>query len=175
VIRFRYPTANALHDALEQLLEQPAATSRHSDTPIPVDVYREGSEIVVEAALSGVQLDDIELSAEAGLLTIHAQIPITDRDYAVHERPSGSLSRILKLPDECEIEEARASLRDGVLRITLPRPTAAVSHAIRVEIATDAGQPSTIVMEKTPQVVDAVKGKDYRDITSGPQSRRKRS
>lgn len=155
MIRFRYPSADALRDALEQLLEQPVATAGDPDTPIPVDVYREGSEIVVEAALPGVRLSDIQLSGEAGLLPSHAQI------------------RILKLPDECDVEAACPSPGDGVLRITLTRPKATVSHAIKVEI--EADKPSTIVMGKTPQVVNAVKGKDYRDIETGPRPRRRRS
>ena len=41
MIRFRYPRATALRDALGNWLEQPAATVQDGDTPIPVDVCRE--------------------------------------------------------------------------------------------------------------------------------------
>jgi HSP20 family protein len=175
MIRFRYPSAHALRDALEEWLEQPAATSREGDTPIPVDVYQDGTEIVVEASLPGARLEDIELSCEEGLLAIRARIPETPRNYAVHESPSGNLSRIVALPSECSAEDARASLRDGVLRVVVPRPKAATRRAIKVEIASGASQPSKIVMEKTPQLMNAVKGKDYRDVESASPARRKRS
>lgn len=174
MIRFRYPSAHALRDALENWLDQPAATMQDGDTPIPVDVYREGAEVVVEAALPGAKLDDIELSCEPGLLSIRAQMPETRRNYAVHERPTGGLSRVLALPTGCILEEARASLREGVLRVTLPMPRLEGSHTIKVEIASDVNQPSTIVME-SPGVVDAVKGKDYRDVDPRSQPRRRRS
>ena len=45
--------------------------SREPDTwAIPVDVVREGEEIVVHASLPGVDPDDIEVSVEDNILTI---------------------------------------------------------------------------------------------------------
>lgn len=173
MIRFRYPSAGPLRDALEQWLEPPAATTHEGDTPIPVDVYRDGSEIVVEAALPGVKLDDIELSCEEGLLMIRAHVSETPRNYAVRERPTGGMSRALALPVECNVAEARASLQDGVLRVTLPMPKPKASHSIKVEIASEANQPSRIVME-SPRVVDAVKGKDYREVNPRTRPRGRR-
>ena len=173
MIRFRYPSSDALRTGLEQLLE--GSSPGDGETPIPVDVYKVGSEIVVEAELPGVQLSDIELSGEDGVLTIRAHGKSAQREYAIRERPFGDQSRLVRLPDDCDLPQARASLQDGVLRITVPRPKPAVSHSIKVEIATDVSRPSTIVLEKGPQVVDAVKGKDYREVDPGSRARRKRS
>jgi len=100
-------------------------------------------------------------------------MPETPRNYAVRERPVGGLSRDLALPTECNVAEARASLQDGVLRVTLPMPKPKTSHSIKVEIASDASQPSRIVME-SPRIVDAVKGKDYREVDPGSRPRGKR-
>lgn len=98
------------------------------------------------------------------------------RDYAVQEIPRGSFSRTLALPTECQVHDARASFQDGILKIVLPKSKATVAHTIRIETPTQAPESSRIVMEKNDgDIVDAVKGEDYREVDSKSPRRRGRS
>lgn len=171
-MRFVYNDLYALRTAAEQLAgQQPIATRRERDLPIPVDVYQDGNEIVVEGALPGARLEDIELSCEEGLLTVRGRVSSVDRDFAVQEIMRGSFSRSLALPAECDPEQARATYENGIVRIVQPRQR--VAHTIKVDVG-KADDSSRAVMEE-PVVVDAVKGEGYREVETETNRRRGRS
>jgi HSP20 family protein len=162
-MRFLYNDPYSLRRAVEQLAAEPlVGTHRQPDQPIPVDVYQDGNNVVIEGALPGARLEDLELSCDDGLLTVRGTVPAVDRDYAVQEIPRGAFSRTLALPSDCDVAEARASFDGGILRIVLPRSRQQTTHTIKVEVA-KADESSRIVMEK-PDVIDAVKGKGYREV-----------
>jgi HSP20 family protein len=174
--RFYFLDPLALSGALEQTMREPAR--RRMDEvdrrePIPVDVYREGDAIVIEGALPGARLEQIELNCQEGLLTIEASIPEAEREYAVREIARGPLSRSLALPPDANVEQATASYQDGILRIVVPRAAPARGRTIRVESTARPEEGSRIVMDRRQegdQIVDAVKGQDYDEV----QGRRKR-
>jgi HSP20 family protein len=176
-MRFIYSDPYGLRSAVEQLTgEQPIATRGERDIPIPVDVYQEANQVIIEGALPGARLEDLELTCEEGLLTVRGTVAPVDRDFAVQEIPRGSFSRTLALPAECAIDQARASFDNGIVRIVLPRQRQRVAHTIKVEVG-KSDDSSRIVMQK-PDVVDAVKGEDYREVTTRAaktSSRRPRS
>ena len=103
--------------------------SREPDTwAIPVDVVREGEEIVVHASLPGVDPDDIEVSVEDNILTIKGSTKESgetgvpkDGDYVVKERRSGSFRRALRLPKTADADKARPHYDNGVLTVSFPR------------------------------------------------------
>jgi HSP20 family molecular chaperone IbpA len=136
-MRFVYHDPYGLRSAVEQLVGQPVAT-RERDVPIPVDVYQQGNEIVIEGALPGARLEDLELTCEDGLLTVRGEVT--------------------------------PSFENGIIRIIVPRRGQRVAHTIKVEVgkATDT---SRIIMEK-PEVVDAVKGKGYREVETKTNRRK---
>lgn len=171
-MRFLYNDPYALRFAVEQLANQGGQPPAARDQPIPVDVYRQGSDIVIEGALPGARLEDLELSSEDGLLTVRGSIAPADRDFAVQEIPRGGFSRTLALPSECDIDQAKASFENGIVRITIPRQQQRTAHTIKVEVAA-SDQSSRIVMEK-PEVIDAVKGEGYTDVQNKPDKRKGR-
>lgn len=174
--RFYFLDPLALTGALEQTLREPArrrADQVDQRDPIAVDVYRDGDSIVIEGALPGARLEDIEVNCQEGLLTIQASISEEEREYAVREIPKGPLSRSLALPAEANPEQATASFQDGILKIVVPRVPPKTGRTIRVESAGRPEDGSRIVMERRndgDQIVDAVKGQDYKEV----EGRRKR-
>ncbi len=95
---------------------------------IPVDVIREGDEIVVHATLPGVDPDEIEVSVEENLLTIKGSTKASeetgerkDVDYLVKERRTGSFQRTLRLPKTADTDKARPHYDNGVLTVSFPR------------------------------------------------------
>ncbi|TMD41147.1 MAG: Hsp20/alpha crystallin family protein [Chloroflexi bacterium] len=171
-MRFLYNDPYALRIAVEQLANQASQAPPQRDQPIPVDVYRQGNDIVIEGALPGARLDDLELSCEEGLLTVRGTIAQSDRDFAVQEIPRGAFSRTLALPGECDIAQAKASFDSGIVRIVIPRQRQRAAHTIKVEVA-ESQDSSRIVMEK-PDVIDAVKGQGYTDVQNKNEKRKGR-
>ena len=111
---------------------------------IPVDVVREGDEIVVHASLPGVDPDDIEVSVEDNLLTIKGstkEIPETrerkEGDDLVKERRTGSFRRTLRLPKTADADKARLHYDNGVLTVSFPRLES--KKVKRLKISTGGG------------------------------------
>ena len=92
---------------------------------IPLDVTREGDDIVVKASLPGVDRKDIDVTIEENVLTVRAQVSEEteqkEENYLLRERHSGSFYRAVRLPDSVDSEKAESSYRDGVLTVRLPK------------------------------------------------------
>jgi HSP20 family protein len=103
-----------------------------------VDMYDRKGEIVVRAELPGVKKEDIELTITKDTLTIKAEVKrteeVAEEDYYVRERSFGTFSRTLALPVEVDSERAKASFKDGVLEVLLPKREEARPKEIKVEI-----------------------------------------
>jgi HSP20 family protein len=94
-----------------------------------MDMYETGDAIVVLLDLAGVDADKTEVHAEPHLLVVRGvrherhvtQQPNEQRNYHALEIPYGRFERSVRLPPGLDTESARASYRDGLLEITLPK------------------------------------------------------
>ena len=173
MMRFVYDDPRSLRSAVEKLVGQTRGPGE--ELPIPVDVYQQGNEIVIEGAIPGAIPASLQLTCEDGLLTVRGQVEPVARDFAVQEIPRGAFSRTLALPGECDVQQAHASCENGIVRIVVPRQKPRVAHTIKIEVAGGNGDSSRIVMEKPSDVVDAVKGEGYHEIEGGPSRRKRRA
>jgi len=62
-----------------------------------------------------------------------------DRDYRVVERARGSFSRSLRLPFSIDPKQVQATVKDGVLTITIPKPKDVQEKTSRVEVKREDG------------------------------------
>lgn len=100
-----------------------------------INIIGSETELVIEAEMPGLTLDDIEIVLNADELTIRGERrTVLPENAAVlrQERPSGSFERSFTLPAEIDSERATASLEHGVLTISLPKSKA--SRPRRLEI-----------------------------------------
>ena len=99
-------------------------SAERQDWSIPLDIVRDGENITVEASLPGVQPDDIDVTIEAGVLTIKADTKVEeerkDGGYVVRERRAGSFHRSLRLPEQVDADKVEPRFENGILTITLP-------------------------------------------------------
>lgn len=91
-----------------------------------VEVQETAKEVLVSAALPGVHKKDIHVDLTEDRLTIRAErtheTEHTDKDgQARRERRYGSICRSFTLPAPVKADLARASYKDGVLRLELPK------------------------------------------------------
>ena len=90
-----------------------------------VDVIEHSDSFEVVCDVPGVELKDIETSITANVLTIkgerkEARGP-ADKDAYRSDRRLGMFQRTLQLPLPVNASQVEAVLRDGVLRIVLPK------------------------------------------------------
>ncbi|HSO94047.1 MAG TPA: Hsp20/alpha crystallin family protein [Candidatus Dormibacteraeota bacterium] len=173
-MRFVYNDPRSLRNAVEQFVGQHAESQHLAEIPIPVDVYQDGNDIVIEGAIPGAGSASLELTCEDGLLTVRGEVESVAREFAVQEIPRGAFSRTLALPGECDIQHARASFENGIVRIVVPRQKPRVAHTIKVEVASNQADGSRIVMEKPGDVVDSIKGEGYREVDGRPARGKRR-
>jgi HSP20 family protein len=103
-----------------------------------VDVYEEGDEVVVKAEIPGLSKEDIQVTLSDSVLTLTGEKKkeeeIKEHDYYRNERSFGSFSRTIQLPSEVKTEQAKATFKDGVLEVHLPKTEAAKQKAVKVKI-----------------------------------------
>lgn len=92
---------------------------------LAVDVYQTKDNVVIKAPIAGVKADDIDISVSEDVVTLRGERveeKEVDREhYYVQECYWGSFSRSVILPTSTIAEKAQASLKDGVLTITIPK------------------------------------------------------
>jgi HSP20 family protein len=97
----------------------------HLDWTPPVDISETGQEYVIRAALPAVKKEDVEVTVEAGMLTLSGERRQKDeqKDEKFHKVESfyGSFSRSFALPDAIDAAAISAESKDGVLTIHVPK------------------------------------------------------
>ncbi|OGN32162.1 MAG: hypothetical protein A2749_02375 [Parcubacteria group bacterium RIFCSPHIGHO2_01_FULL_45_26] len=92
---------------------------------LTVDVYQNANEIIVQSAVAGVKGEDIDLDIAKDSVTIKGlrQRPEgLEQNESLHQELHwGKFSRSVILPADIDIEQAKASIKNGLLTIRLPK------------------------------------------------------
>jgi len=103
-----------------------------------LDVYQQNHDIVVAAELPGMTKDDVEVTLTGTTLTIKGEKKqekeVKERDYHRRERAWGAFVRSVDLPCEVKIDEIKATFRNGVLEIRLPKTEEAKQKTVTVKV-----------------------------------------
>ena len=92
-----------------------------------MDIFDKDGALTIKAELPGVQKEDVAITLDDGDLVIRgerkAESEVKEEDYYRMERSYGGFYRRMPLPFEAQAEGIKASFTDGVLEITVPKPT----------------------------------------------------
>ena len=113
-----------------------AAAAPLAARPFPaINVWESGDELYAEAEVPGLTSEHVDISVVGNELTIRGERPETEQEGAAfhrRERGIGPFTRVLRLPVDVDADKVQASLKDGVLLITLPKSEAAKPRKIQV-------------------------------------------
>lgn len=105
-----------------------------------MDITERENEYVVRTDLPGVKKEDISITMENGLLTIAAECKNESEEkegdrLLRQERRYGRYARSLRLGTQIDEKGVKASYKDGVLELILPKAEAVKPRKISVELA----------------------------------------
>ena len=104
-----------------------------------VDITEESDQFLLRADLPGVAPGDIELSMDAGVLTVsgvrHPETLKENTDIRRTERSIGRFLRRFTLPETANTESITAKSSNGVLEISIPKQAEVQPRRINVEAA----------------------------------------
>jgi HSP20 family protein len=129
-------------DSLTQMINRQGSRSPQL---MAMDAYREGDRFIVKFDLPGVDPDSVNLTVEKNVLSVRAERtwqPAEGVEVLVSERPQGGVSRQLFLGENLDTEHIEATLKDGVLTLTIP--VAEQAKPRRVAIAADGQEGRTV-------------------------------
>lgn len=90
-----------------------------------VDIYEEGGDLVLKAELPGIKKEDLNVTITENRITIAGEKKQEEKaekkDYHWVERSYGSFTRNFRLPDNVKGDAAKASFKEGVLEIRVPK------------------------------------------------------
>ena len=110
-------------------------SSRDITTVGPVvDIYENEDEILVYADMPGVEKDKVTVNVDNGTLTLSGIRETETKGAAVwHEFGDVEFKRSFSVPQTIDVEKVNAELKDGVLRLHLPKSEAAKPKQIEIK------------------------------------------
>lgn len=122
---------------------QPQATERGAEGTrnVPVfvpaaDIYETKDALVLSLEMPGVDPDGVNIMLEKRVLTITGRSrSIAPEGYSLthHEYRDGDYERAFTVSEAIDADNIQAELKNGVLRVTLPRSQPAPAKTIQVK------------------------------------------
>ncbi|MBU2511025.1 Hsp20/alpha crystallin family protein [bacterium] len=111
---------------------------RFSSFSPSINVSEGEKSIEVSAELPGMEEKDIEVVLKNRVLTIKGEKKSEEKkeekEFYKVERSFGSFQRSIQIPDEIEVDKIKASFKNGVLQVTLPKSESAQKKVRRIEV-----------------------------------------
>lgn len=103
-----------------------------------VDIFEDGSDVVVKAELPGIKKEDIDITLTDNTIMIAGEKKreeeIKKKNYYRWESSYGSFNRTFSLPAEVKLDKVKSTFKDGVLEIKLPKTEEAKKKEIKVKV-----------------------------------------
>lgn len=103
-----------------------------------LNLWEDAQNVHVEAEMPGVKIEQIEISVSGDQLTLRGERKLEEKSGITchrRERDFGTFTRVVRLPAPIDAGRVEASLKNGVLTITLPKSEHAKPRRIEVKSA----------------------------------------
>jgi len=119
--------------------QAPAGAEHTRDRKVfipPVDIVESKDAIILTADMPGVDDKNVSVTLEKGVLSVLGEIEpasVKDRKLAYAEYEIGDYERAFTLSDEIDQDRIEATVKNGILRLVLPKTEAARARRIPVK------------------------------------------
>jgi HSP20 family protein len=135
--------ANTAFQPMERMMQafmpfawfNPWMSAMEEPTP-KLDVIDRDESVVVRAEVPGVQKGNLAVEASDFSVTIKGEISHEETreeadHYRLHETSRGVFERTVRLPSDVDSTRAKATFKDGVLEVELPKIDRSRSHHVK--------------------------------------------
>ncbi|MFO8032572.1 MAG: Hsp20/alpha crystallin family protein [Desulfohalobiaceae bacterium] len=128
----------SMFDLFEDFMRTPFEFGQVGQMDYPaLNISEDEKEIKVEAELPGMGAKDVDISMQNNNLVIQGEKKFEDEDkrdnYHRVERAYGSFYRSIPLPVKVDEDNIKASFKNGILNISLPKQEEAKGKKIQIE------------------------------------------
>jgi HSP20 family molecular chaperone IbpA len=123
------------HESAQHVVAGAPAERRQAYTP-PIDIHEEPEGLTLEADLPGATERNLQIQLEDNVLSLYARIdsPAPEGARLIHEEYRlGDYHRSFILSDEVDRDRIAAQLKNGVLRLFLPKAERARTRRIEIK------------------------------------------
>ena len=112
-------------ELLGEMFADPFFTE-HESKIMKTDIKEKTDKYLIGIELPGYQKENIKIDVEDGYLTVHAEINSDNEEkeegkFVRRERYVGSCSRSFYVGNEVKSEDIKASFKNGILKIEVPK------------------------------------------------------
>ena len=104
---------------------------------LAIDVYSTEKDVVIQSAIAGVRPEEIDITVENDVVTIkgNRRNPNeTEEKHYLHEECYwGPFSRQVFLPEDIDVKNVAAIMKDGVLTLRLPKLHLEKTKQVKIE------------------------------------------
>jgi len=108
-------------DTFFEELWRPSSLSQRRIPYPPVNISESEGNFIVRSEIPGMDVQDVELTLNEKSLVIRGTKKSEVGSYYRQERPTGNFQRIVNLNVAVETDAVKASMKDGVLEVVLPK------------------------------------------------------
>lgn len=138
-----FQDAQTLREAMTQLFDEsfvsPTATRRGQAFVPALDLSETADAYTVELAVPGLKPENLDITIENNVLTVKGEVKQESeeqkRNYHRIERRYGAFTRTVGLPTSVRADAITADLKDGVLRLDIPKAEERKPRKITVSMA----------------------------------------
>jgi len=134
-----------LHDKITRLFEDEAGQGErragygYSSTGFPVtDIMENNEEYIFKMEVPGLSREDVNIEFCDGNLCVKGErkedSEVKRENYSRAERFTGAFSRSFSIPKEIETDKIRASMKEGILELRVPKSIEKKTKSIPIEI-----------------------------------------
>lgn len=131
-----------MQDNTREILKKEAGTpegierTRDEKIFIPaVDIIERPDDIIIISDVPGCDENSVDITLEKNILTINAQVikdNIVDKRLVLNEYEVGDFQRVFTLSSEVDRDKIQAKVKNGLLKVILPKAAQAKSRKITV-------------------------------------------
>ncbi len=104
----------------------------------PIEMFETDTEVVVKAALPNIDSKQMEITVTNDAITLKAKTKHEEenkgRNYYTREMQYGTFLRTLPFLTEVKGADAKATYKDGVLEVTVPKSEGAKATSVKVKV-----------------------------------------
>ncbi|MBL7685066.1 MAG: Hsp20/alpha crystallin family protein [Deltaproteobacteria bacterium] len=103
-----------------------------------VDIFEDQESVKLHAELPGLKREDVKIQVKQNVLTLRGERKFESEkkkdNYHRIERRYGLFTRSFTLPNSVDESKIKASMKDGILEILIPKKPEAVEKEVSIEV-----------------------------------------